>query len=135
MSEMISLGVQLKKPCADCPFLESTPKHSGVLESLSEYYTSVENKRFIHTCHKTDSRADSEEGKKYRGQTQHCAGALALMKNDTECMSDWVSVRIALKHLDMRKIKTKGVFTSFKAMVLAYYDWHRAGMPNDLAKK
>lgn len=69
----------LTKPCDDCPFRRSTPYHQGVGHCLPEYVESIFAGRFAHTCHKTDARADSEQGKRYRGRVKHCAGALIML--------------------------------------------------------
>lgn len=129
------LGFDLKRPCKDCPFRMSTPKHGGIADSLPDYLRSVETGTFVHTCHKTDPRADSIEGKAYKGKTQHCAGALALMKNDFTVKSFHVGLRERRGELDLGRIDREGVYPSLKAFVKSYYDWLIAGMPDDLAEE
>lgn len=126
------VGLALKKPCADCPFLTATPKHKGIAGSLVEYSGFMNQGTFAHTCHKTDVRADSIEGKRYKGKVQHCAGALALMKNDPETMSNWIMGKVIKKQFSFKNIDETGVYKSFKAMALDYYKWCKAGMPNEL---
>lgn len=69
----------MKRPCADCPFRRSTPWHEGVACSTIDYFHSIEAHTFSHSCHKTDSRADSVEGKRYEGPVQHCIGSLFML--------------------------------------------------------
>lgn len=125
----------LKRPCKDCPFKISTPMHGGVMKSLTEYSASIDLGEFAHTCHKTDFRADSVEGKKYQGTVQHCAGALALMKNDCTAKSIWVCEKEIKGEIDFDKIDSSGVFKNFMQMVLAYCDWAKGGYKNNLATK
>lgn len=69
-----------KRPCADCPFLKTSPFHQGVAGSLPEYVRSIEDGRFAHTCHKTDNRAEVDGPKNFRGErAQHCAGAVLML--------------------------------------------------------
>jgi len=43
-------------PCADCPFLKTSPFHQGVAGSIPAVMHSLERGEFGHTCHKTDKR-------------------------------------------------------------------------------
>lgn len=69
----------LKRPCADCPFKRSTSWHQGVAANCVETTEAIFGGRFAHTCHKTDGRSDSDEGKRYTGRIKHCRGALLML--------------------------------------------------------
>lgn len=72
----------LRNPCADCPFMKTTPFHQGVAKSIPGLCESIESRSFAHTCHKTDTRpqcdgpvAGTETGK----PVQHCVGSLLML--------------------------------------------------------
>lgn len=131
----MKIKFDLKQPCKDCPFKKSTPKHKGIASSLIEYSGFIDQGTFAHTCHKTDKRADSPEGRKFKGTPRHCAGALILMRNDPQCMSNYIAARSQIGLIDLNKIKDTGVYKSFKEMALDYYRWIKDGMPNELSNQ
>lgn len=133
--EITSADIEFKMmaPCEDCPFKRSTKKHSGVAGALMEYHSNMEAGTFAHTCHKTDVRADSVHGRRHQGKPQHCGGALALMKNDPTCTSNLVINMIARRKINPKKIKTDGVYASFREMVRDYARWMKSGMKEDLS--
>ena len=68
-----------KSPCNDCPFLKSSPPHSGILKDVPHTIQSIKEFRFAHTCHKTDNREDCDGPHKWTGEKpQHCAGAILM---------------------------------------------------------
>lgn len=69
----------LKSPCGDCPFRKSSPFHLGVATSLPTYLKTIDENRFAHTCHKTDSRPEVDGPRTWQGATKHCAGALMML--------------------------------------------------------
>lgn len=73
-------------PCADCPFLISSPYHEGVAGSLPEYVSAIDRGVFSHTCHKTDNReiCDGARGSYKGDKPKHCAGALVMLHNTGE---------------------------------------------------
>jgi hypothetical protein len=66
-------------PCADCPFLKTTPFHLGVAGSIPSYFESIGNNSFAHTCHKTDNRPACDGPKNHVGKVQHCVGAILML--------------------------------------------------------
>lgn len=73
------VGFDLRNPCSDCPFTKSAPFHEGVAESLVSYLESIEKRQFGHTCHKTDCRDCVDGPRTFKGQTQHCVGAILML--------------------------------------------------------
>lgn len=73
----------LRHPCADCPFVKTSPYHEGVAESLAtSHAAAIMQQRFAHTCHKTDTRETCDgpvSGKETGRPVQHCAGALMML--------------------------------------------------------
>lgn len=92
MNATVEMRFDLKKPCADCPFRVGAPYHEGVLRDMVELHGGLEMGTMAHSCHKTDSRSDSEEGKRYTGPVQHCAGLLLMMYNDAEMLGQYQAV-------------------------------------------
>lgn len=123
------LKYDLKKPCPDCPFTMRAELHQGVAKALPEYMANMEMDRFAHTCHKTDPRADSDEGKRFKGQPRHCAGAIAMMAQGGLTAQSHVIEAVPQKNWDMLK-KSQGTFKDFKHMVFTYVKWLKAGYPD-----
>ena len=70
----------LQRPCDDCPFTKSAPYHEGVAGSLENYFASISNNTFAHTCHKTDNRQACDGPKNFKGERpQHCVGAIMML--------------------------------------------------------
>lgn len=69
----------LKHPCGDCPFLRTSPFHSGVAKSLKAYVESMRGGTFLHTCHKTDNRQGCDGPRNWGGRPKHCAGAILML--------------------------------------------------------
>lgn len=69
----------LKRPCKDCPFKKSSPFHEGVAAGCLDLMNMIEDGVFAHTCHKTDDRSDSKEGKRWPGRVKHCVGSLYML--------------------------------------------------------
>ncbi len=107
----------LKKPCDDCPFRRDVPCHDGVMGDLIGIWGKVEHGNFAHSCHKTDPRSDGFVDS-YKGPTQHCAGAIIMIKNmgPESIQSHWI-----LHWKKIKKIKKHpAVFTDLKEMMLHY---------------
>jgi len=101
----------LKNPCSDCPFMNTTPFHQGVAESIPQYIESIEAGRFAHTCHKTDNRPECDGPHTHKGATQHCLGALLMLLKTSNSRSrkrrrrEWNWIQRGLVHaLDTGKI-------------------------------
>ena len=73
------IAYDMKSPCGDCPFLNTTPFHQGVAESMPNYLESIEAGTFAHTCHKTDNRPECDGPRNHKGKLQHCAGAILML--------------------------------------------------------
>lgn len=72
----------LRNPCADCPFMKTSPFHQGVAKSLPALVESIEAHSFAHTCHKTDTRPQCDgpvAGKETNKPVQHCIGSLMML--------------------------------------------------------
>ena len=72
----------LRNPCADCPFMKTTPYHQGVAKSIPGVVESINEGRFAHTCHKTDSRKQCDgpvAGKETGKPVQHCIGSILML--------------------------------------------------------
>lgn len=72
----------LRNPCADCPFIKSSPYHQGVAESIPALCESIDNGSFAHTCHKTDYRKQCDgpvAGKETGRAIQECAGSTLML--------------------------------------------------------
>jgi hypothetical protein len=69
----------LKSPCADCPFLRSSPPHHGVARGIPQVIFSIDAGTFAHTCHKTDNRPSCDGPRNFDGPTRHCAGAVLML--------------------------------------------------------
>lgn len=121
----MEIGYTLQTPCSDCPFKKSTPLHPGVMKALPEYDKKLREGWWGHSCHKTDSRSDGFDDK-YKGELQHCAGALILMKKIDEAdLPDYKPqdglVRAMIHGLDYNEIPDDpDVFSSMAEMLEAY---------------
>lgn len=121
---MIDVGFKLKTPCADCPFRTDAPQHEGVAADLMKYANSIDDGHFIHSCHKTDSRADDAEAGSFARATsvgvQHCAGALIMLeKMDKRQVPAWIAYakkKFKPEELDMKA----AVFSSIAQLVIHY---------------
>lgn len=80
------IGWDLKRPCADCPFVRTSPAHEGVAGSLPAYMESIESNQFAHSCHKTDMRPECDGPHTWHGKPQHCVGALMMLLKTGEGM-------------------------------------------------
>ncbi len=72
----------LRNPCADCPFMKTTPFHQGVAKSIPGVVRSIEDGNFAHTCHKTDTRKACDgpvAGKETTKPVQHCIGSILML--------------------------------------------------------
>lgn len=95
-----------------------------------EYHGYMERGTFAHTCHKTDPRADSPEGKRFKGAPRHCAGALAMQMQSKMPYQDAFDQAILDGRCEPRPLRdVKGVWPSFPHMVRAYVRWMKAGIP------
>lgn len=110
----------LKKPCKDCPFRQGAKFHQGVYNSLLEMHHHLEDKTLIHTCHKTDPMSDSPEGKKYKGDLQHCAGLLTMMSNDVTMLGKYQLQAMNENRWKPELMKASRVFKSYLDMVRHY---------------
>ena len=66
-------------PCADCPFLRTSPFHQGVASGAPLLVQAISNNGAAHTCHKTDNRPSCDGPRNYPGDPQHCAGFLLML--------------------------------------------------------
>lgn len=72
----------MRNPCADCPFMKTTPFHQGVAKSIPNVVGSINEGRFAHTCHKTDTRKACDgpvAGKETGKPVQHCIGSILML--------------------------------------------------------
>jgi hypothetical protein len=113
------LGWKLRSPCAECPFKTTTPFHEGVAADLPATLTAMMEERFAHTCHRTDPRSDYKGAKRYRGQVQHCAGALIMMERSGR-VSLPMADAIASGALDPNKLDMKAPVYTIREMIDAY---------------
>lgn len=119
----------LKRPCKDCPFLVASELHEGVGAALVEYHGFIERGTFAHTCHKTDPRADSEAGKKFRGEPRHCAGALAMQMQEKMDYQRALDFALVNKKCDPEALRNvAGLWPNFVEMVKAYASWMKDGV-------
>ena len=71
------VGYDLKTPCNDCPFRTDADFHSGIIKSLPDLAENYKKDWFMHSCHKTDPRADGYK-EMVNGKTQHCVGSIIM---------------------------------------------------------
>lgn len=109
---------KVHNPCADCPFLKSSPFHEGVAGSIPEMIESMVDHNFAHTCHKTDNRLACDGPRNHQGTTQHCAGALMMLLKTGKGFDLQLPLleaaqagKIDLKEWTARAIAAKNVFT------------------------
>jgi hypothetical protein len=72
----------LRNPCADCPFMKTSPFHQGVAKSIPALCESIESHSFAHTCHKTDYRTKCDgpvAGKPTGRAVQECVGSTLML--------------------------------------------------------
>ena len=128
LNTLKDIAYDLKTPCADCPFRSDVELHDGVARALPDMLTKLENHELMHTCHKTDDRSDGfVEG--YKGELQHCAGMLIMLKNsgqldwDSEDFNFAFAGPLARKKINPEELEDHpSVFKSFKEMCLHYKD-------------
>lgn len=70
----------LKTPCEDCPFRKDVRFHEGIYDALKDYEEHIPKGNLIHTCHKTDKRADGYQENYKKDKPQHCAGLLIMLE-------------------------------------------------------
>ena len=83
LTNINNLGFDLKEPCLDCPFRTDSPFHSGIAKELPRLTESIDEGNLVHSCHKTDPRADGFT-KLDKGKIQHCAGMMIMEIKDKE---------------------------------------------------
>jgi len=76
-----NLGFDLKTPCNDCPFRSDAKFHSGIVKDLPRLAENIKEGNVIHSCHKTDPRADGFTSLN-NGKIQHCAGMMIMEMKD-----------------------------------------------------
>lgn len=126
MSKAPTLRYDMTKPCKDCPFLRSSKLHEGICNSLVQYKEHIENDTFAHSCHKTDRRADSEEGQSFTGATQHCAGALAMMAQRKMLTQSHAFDSLSIAQWKKLE-KVTGLYDSLIDIAGTYYVWLKTG--------
>ena len=78
-----NIGYDLREPCADCPFLKSTPVERKGIQDLPGLMTSLySDGEIAHSCHKTDPRSDAPDPKLVNGKIQHCVGFIKFAANN-----------------------------------------------------
>lgn len=109
-----------KNPCADCPFLKTSPYHNGVASSLPTYVDSIRDGSFLHTCHKTDNRESCDGPRNWKGKVQHCTGAILMLLRTGKGMDLQLPLlraaeqgKIDLVDMTDRARRSKVVFTMF----------------------
>lgn len=75
----IDLDWSRTHPCADCPFLRTSPFHQGVASGAPLLLQAIGENMAAHTCHKTDNRASCDGPRNYPGNPQHCAGIILML--------------------------------------------------------
>jgi hypothetical protein len=112
----------LRVPCESCPFRKDVPKHEGVAKALLEYADQVKERRFAHTCHKTDPLSDYDSPK---GALQHCAGAAVLLLREN--LAGRAPLQLAMSEairtgkFDILSLRDdRHVFASLRAMGRSY---------------
>lgn len=75
-----TMGFDATEPCKVCPFRLDVPcELKGIQDIGIVGLECMTHGEVMHSCHKTDSRADGfVEG--YTGKVQHCAGFLLMAK-------------------------------------------------------
>jgi hypothetical protein len=118
----------LSAPCKGCPFLKSTPpERKGfkfeTLNWMAEAFILGGNGRFLHSCHVTDPRVtDGGYNPNYVGPTQHCAGALLMMKKDDTWSGPAVEA-MRLGKLDPTKLTAIDKVHSLRNLFKTIYAW------------
>lgn len=116
---------KLRRPCAECPFKKTTPLHRGVALNLDTLAESLRDETFAHSCHRTDSRSDYRQAKRYRGEIQHCAGALIMMEK-SGCVSLPMANAMAFGELDVKRLDMAApVYTVYEFLTI-YIDWMKS---------
>lgn len=114
-----TLEYDLKTPCQDCPFRKDVPIHNGVASDLMNIFGKIEMGKFAHSCHKTDHRSDGYI-ESYKGNVQHCAGAIIMMKKmGAEAIQDHWVIPSTWKKIKRIK-KHPAVFRGLKEMIIHY---------------
>jgi len=87
--------VTTSKPCSDCPFVVSTPL-SGSVEWLEDVFkATMPEGSMMHSCHKTDPRADGY----VRGKARMCSGYIQMLENELNNTPGLHGVYNSPKHL------------------------------------
>lgn len=71
------LAWDLRRPCADCPFMKTSEFHEGVAKGLPSLMMALQDNRGGHSCHKTDTRPGCDgpvRGQETGRPIQSCAG-------------------------------------------------------------
>lgn len=68
------------RPCADCPFLRSTPLVGSADWLQDVYIAHVKDPFFNHSCHKTDPNADGY----VKGKRRECGGHQQMIMNERD---------------------------------------------------
>lgn len=85
----------MAKPCNDCPFMKSTPL-VGAPDWLEDILFALQfKKKFEHSCHKTDPKADGY----VKGQARQCMGHMTMIVNEIEGTPGKGGVYSSLKEL------------------------------------
>jgi hypothetical protein len=119
------LAFDLKKPCDDCPFTKNAKMHEGVVQDLIPQIKLMEEGRFMHSCHKTDPRADHGRETPPNGSIQHCAGVLLMMKKNPDLLGKGQCMAIFQKKWKpdlMSKDAEKNAFESLGELAAHYFD-------------
>ncbi len=129
---MKEMRFDLRSPCDDCPFRTNAPMHEGIIAELTSKIDSLLDDGLVHSCHKTDPRADCEAHKRApKGSpVQHCAGALIMMEKMGRRQIAAVFAEIKGIYDPKRLNMEAPVFSSPKEMLLYYVPGLIAKMPN-----
>lgn len=112
------LGYSLKRPCDDCPFRKNAPMHNGIIRALPEMAKAYKKKWLVHSCHKTDPRADGYTGL-VENKIQHCAGMMAMYKKEFDDVT-YPAVLYGKVDPESYSVDTTGTFDNLSEM-LSYY--------------
>lgn len=118
MVDVERIGFDLKGPCSDCPFGKNAPFHSGIIADLEKLLYGLAKGDIIHTCHKTDPRADGFIATSKN--VQHCGGLLQMMARDASLCGSAQLHALATEQWDGKVHEPRRVFKSIRELIIHY---------------
>lgn len=120
------LHYDLRTPCDDCPFLRGN-KHEYTENALGEYIARLlEGSDIAHTCHKTDPRSDCKSAQDYKGEIQHCAGAMILSIRERR-IPDQLAAAIFAGKVNRKGLNMKAGIPSLRELMVRVVKCHIPG--------